>query len=67
MIAPIPAIDLLNGNCVRLMQGAYDQVTTYHNDPIGYGTPMGVIGSRIPACRGPGCGTIGWPQLTIPQ
>ena len=34
MIAPIPAIDLLNGNCVRLMQGAYDQVTTYHNDPI---------------------------------
>ncbi|MDE2827405.1 MAG: 1-(5-phosphoribosyl)-5-[(5-phosphoribosylamino)methylideneamino]imidazole-4-carboxamide isomerase [Bacteroidota bacterium] len=34
MIAHIPAIDLLNGNCVRLMQGAYDQVTTYHNDPI---------------------------------
>lgn len=34
MIAPIPAIDLLNGNCVRLMQGAYDQVTTYHTDPI---------------------------------
>ena len=34
MITPIPAIDLLNGNCVRLMQGAYDQVTTYHNDPL---------------------------------
>lgn len=34
MISPIPAIDLLNGNCVRLMQGAYDQVTTYHDDPI---------------------------------
>ena len=34
MIAPIPAIDLLDGNCVRLMQGAYDQVTTYHSDPI---------------------------------
>ncbi len=34
MIAPIPAIDLLEGNCVRLMQGAYDQVTTYHKNPI---------------------------------
>ncbi len=34
MITPIPAIDLLDGNCVRLMQGAYDQVTTYHNDPL---------------------------------
>lgn len=34
MIVPIPAIDLLDGNCVRLMQGAYDQVTIYHNDPL---------------------------------
>lgn len=34
MIVPVPAIDLLEGSCVRLMQGAYDQVTTYHRDPL---------------------------------
>ncbi len=34
MIIPVPAIDLLDGCCVRLLQGAYDQVTTYHDDPL---------------------------------
>lgn len=34
MIIPVPAIDILNGCCVRLMQGAYDQVTNYHKDPL---------------------------------
>lgn len=34
MILPIPAIDVLEGSCVRLMQGAYDQVTNYHTDPL---------------------------------
>ncbi len=34
MIIPVPAIDLLDGCCVRLMQGSYDQVTTYHDDPL---------------------------------
>jgi len=34
MIIPVPAIDLLDGCCVRLMQGAYDQVTNYHDDPL---------------------------------
>ena len=29
-----PAIDLLNGQCVRLRQGRYDQVTVYHDDPV---------------------------------
>lgn len=29
-----PAIDLLDGRCVRLRQGDYDQVTVYNNDPI---------------------------------
>ncbi|MCY4170688.1 MAG: 1-(5-phosphoribosyl)-5-[(5-phosphoribosylamino)methylideneamino]imidazole-4-carboxamide isomerase [Bacteroidetes bacterium] len=34
MIIPVPAIDLLEGNCVRLLQGAYDQVTHYHANPL---------------------------------
>lgn len=29
-----PAIDLLGGQCVRLRQGRYDQVTVYHQDPL---------------------------------
>jgi phosphoribosylformimino-5-aminoimidazole carboxamide ribotide isomerase len=29
-----PAIDLLDGQCVRLSQGRYDQVTVYSNDPL---------------------------------
>lgn len=30
----IPAIDLLGGQCVRLYQGDFDQVTEYSQDPI---------------------------------
>ncbi len=30
----IPAIDLKEGQCVRLLQGKKDQVTTYSNDPV---------------------------------
>lgn len=30
----IPAIDLLGGNCVRLHQGDYDQVTRFSDDPV---------------------------------
>ncbi|MCB1255880.1 MAG: 1-(5-phosphoribosyl)-5-[(5-phosphoribosylamino)methylideneamino]imidazole-4-carboxamide isomerase [Microthrixaceae bacterium] len=29
-----PAIDLLNGNCVRLYQGDYEQETVYGDDPV---------------------------------
>lgn len=29
-----PAIDLLNGQCVRLYQGDYNQATTYSSDPV---------------------------------
>lgn len=29
-----PAIDLMSGECVRLYQGRYDQVTVYENNPI---------------------------------
>ena len=30
----IPAIDLLNGKCVRLNQGNYDEVTKFNSDPV---------------------------------
>ena len=30
----IPAIDLLDGACVRLHKGNYDQATVYNKDPI---------------------------------
>lgn len=30
----IPAIDLRNGKCVRLIQGQYDQQITYKDDPV---------------------------------
>ena len=29
----IPAIDIINGQCVRLTKGDYDQKTIYHNSP----------------------------------
>ena len=30
----IPAIDILGGECVRLYQGDYSQVTVYEKDPV---------------------------------
>ena len=30
-----PAIDLLDGRCVRLRQGDYDRRTDYDDDPVG--------------------------------
>ncbi|MCJ7777916.1 MAG: HisA/HisF-related TIM barrel protein, partial [Sedimentisphaerales bacterium] len=30
----IPAIDLRNGKCVRLIQGQFHRQITYHNDPV---------------------------------
>ena len=34
MFEVIPAIDILNGKCVRLKQGRYDRETIYDKDPI---------------------------------
>ncbi len=34
MFEIIPAIDILNGNCVRLKQGRYDAETVYSTDPL---------------------------------
>lgn len=33
MIELIPAIDIINGQCVRLTRGDYDQKTVYHGSP----------------------------------
>jgi len=30
----IPAIDLIDGKCVRLIQGEYNRKITYHDDPV---------------------------------
>jgi len=30
----IPAIDIIDGKCVRLEQGNYDKITLYHKDPL---------------------------------
>ena len=38
----LPAIDLLDGACVRLHQGDYDQVTRFSDDPVA----QAWIGSR---------------------
>lgn len=34
MMEIIPAIDLLDGKCVRLTQGKFDQVTVFSDDPV---------------------------------
>ena len=46
MIQPIPAIDLLCGSCVRLMQGRYDQVTVYDDDTVQMALHWEVLGAR---------------------
>lgn len=34
MISLIPAIDLIDGHCVRLKKGDYEQKTVYNDDPV---------------------------------
>ncbi|MBQ6203445.1 MAG: 1-(5-phosphoribosyl)-5-[Prevotella sp.] len=34
MIELIPAIDIINGQCVRLTKGDYDQKKVYHDNPV---------------------------------
>ena len=34
MIEIIPAIDLIDGKCVRLSQGDYNRKTVYNEDPL---------------------------------
>ena len=34
MFEIIPAVDILQGKCVRLKQGRYDKQTIYYEDPV---------------------------------
>ena len=47
----IPAIDLLDGACVRLHQGDYDQVTRFSDDPVAQARSWQSPGSH-PAASG---------------
>jgi phosphoribosylformimino-5-aminoimidazole carboxamide ribotide isomerase len=46
MIELIPAIDIINGQCVRLTKGDYEQKTVYHNDPAEVAKEFEQIGYR---------------------
>lgn len=42
----LPAIDLLGGKCVRLIQGRYDRVIEYEDDPLKVAERMRAEGAR---------------------
>ncbi len=42
----IPAIDMLDGACVRLLQGSYDEVTDYEKDPVAVAREFERAGAR---------------------
>lgn len=43
----IPAIDLINGKCVRLKQGDYNLITIYNDDPVKVGTSFVLQGAKL--------------------
>ena len=46
MIELIPAIDLIDGHCVRLTQGAYERKRVYDCDPVELAKQMAAIGLK---------------------
>ena len=46
MIELIPAIDIINGQCVRLTKGDYDQKKVYNNDPAAVAKEFEQLGFR---------------------
>src|SRR3972149_3654420 len=42
----IPAIDLRDGRCVRLVQGDYDRETVYSDDPVEVARRWQTLGAR---------------------
>ena len=46
MIELIPAIDIINGQCVRLTKGDYDQKTVYRDSPVEVAREFEVIGFK---------------------
>lgn len=47
MMLVIPAIDLKNGSCVRLVQGRQTDVTVYDEDPIAVAKRFAAAGARM--------------------
>lgn len=46
MIELIPAIDIINGQCVRLTKGDYKQKKVYHGDPVAVAKDFEALGFR---------------------
>ena len=46
MIELIPAIDIINGQCVRLTKGDYKQKKVYHDDPVAVAKDFEALGFR---------------------
>ena len=46
MIELIPAIDIIDGKCVRLAQGAYEQKTVYADNPLAIAREFEDMGIR---------------------
>lgn len=46
MIEIIPAMDLIGGQCVRLLQGDFDKETVYSDDPVGVAKAFADAGIR---------------------
>ena len=46
MIELIPAIDIINGQCVRLTKGDYNQKKVYHDDPVAVAKEFEALGFR---------------------
>lgn len=46
MIEPIPAIDIIDGKCVRLTKGDYDQKKVYNDDPVEVAKQFESLGFR---------------------
>ena len=46
MIELIPAIDIINGQCVRLTKGDYDQKKVYHDNPVDVAKDFEKMGFR---------------------
>ena len=47
MIELYPAIDLLDGRCVRLYQGDYDRNTAYGDDPVAQAQLFDLASARV--------------------
>ena len=46
MIELIPAIDIIDGKCVRLTKGDYDQKTVYGDNPVEVARKFEALGSE---------------------